>query len=243
MVTLDDTLESDLENRTELLLDWHRTTQLEQYAAWLRELQDDINPELDDERLKYHEKKLETYWTSISSRLNSDMAELLPRLSPEQVTELFASLKDKNEDFREDYIDIDDSERRENYIETITDIYKDWLDTLDEAQLTDIEQAASDLKSSATRRLELRLLWQSQIHDILVADHTRIKKQNLLNEYFTRYDMNSDPALKIVNEANKSVLRKLTKNIVHSMNPEQKKYFKQRTDDYIKMFEELARYE
>ena len=81
LVTLDDVLESDLENRTELLLDWHRTTQLKQYAEWFREIQADANPALNEERLKYHEHKLETYWLNISSRLNEDMAEFLPRLS------------------------------------------------------------------------------------------------------------------------------------------------------------------
>ena len=242
LVTLDDVLESDLENRTELLLDWHRTTQLKQYAEWFREIQADANPALNEERLKYHEHKLETYWLNIRSRLNEDMAEFLPRLSQQQIIELFASLEEKNEDFREDYIDIDNEERRDNYIETITDIYEDWFGELSDEQVIDIEEAASNLNSGATRRLQLRMQWQSRIYDVLVADHTQQQKEQLLREHFDNFDMNSDPELKLINTTNNSLLRNLTKNIVHSMSAEQKTYFKERTDDYIRMFEELAEY-
>jgi hypothetical protein len=241
-VTLDDVLESDLENKTELLLDWHRTTQLKQYAEWFREIQADTNPDLDEERLKYHEHKLETYWNNISSRLNSDMAEFLPRLSQQQIVDLFASLEDENEEFREDYIDIDDSERREKYIENISDIYEDWFDELSDEQILFVEEAASNIKSGAALRLELRLQWQSKIHEILISDHTQQKKERLLNQFFDSFDMNNEPGLKSTNDTNKAVFRELTMKIVHSMSSDQHAYFKQRTDDYIRMFEELAEY-
>ena len=39
MVTLDDVLEEKLEQRTLVLLEWHRNTQLKQYADWLSALQ------------------------------------------------------------------------------------------------------------------------------------------------------------------------------------------------------------
>lgn len=242
LVTLDDARVADLVTRTELLLDWHRTTQLKQYADWFRELQNDVNTDPDDARLQYHVKKLETYWNSISYRLHTEMAEFLPRLSKEQVTELFESMHDKNEEFREDYIEIDNSERLENYVENITDTFEDWFDELSAEQLHIIEQAASRLKSSAIRRLDLRKQWQLTIQEILETDHTQVEKQQLLTAYFKQDDINNDPELREINQANIKVLRELTVNIVHTLTKQQKAYFKQRTDDYIRMFEELAEY-
>lgn len=240
LVTLDDVLESDLENRSTLLLDWHRTTQLQQYADWFRELQSDVGPGLDDKRLIYHQHKIEIYWKNISSRINADMAEFLPRLSAEQIEELFASLDDKNEDFREEYVEIDDAERLEKYIDTITDNYEDWFGELSDQQLTFVEEAASKLKSSAQRRLQLRMRWQSTIKTILSAEYSETEKEKLLLKYFNRDDINNDPELRATDEANKNVLRGLTRNLVHTMDVDQRSYFIDRTDEYIRMFEELA---
>lgn len=240
LITLDDALESDLENRSELLLDWHRTTQLKQYADWFRELQSDANPELDDDRLIYHQQKIETFWKSISARLNTEIAEFLPRLSTEQTNELLASLSEKNDDFRDDYIDIDEQERSEKYTENITETYEDWFGELSDEQIQFAEQAAEKLQSTAERRLELRQRWQSTIQEIITADHSQQQKQQLLLEYFDAFTMDDDPQIKVVNDANKTVLRDLAKNMVHTMSPDQKAYFIAKTDDYIQMFEELA---
>jgi hypothetical protein len=240
LVTLDDTLETGLEQRAELLLDWHRTTQLKQYATWFREMQADTGPHLDDETLRYHVLKLETYWQNIMVRLNADMAEFLSRLSAAQQAELFGSLDDRNEDYRDDYVELDDDTRLENYIERITDMYEDWLGDLSDDQQLAVESAAERLESGAARRLELRLQWQAKIREVLQADIARQQKEQQLSEYFDSFDINQDHQLRPIDQANQAVLRELTMEIVHSLSPEQKTYFDYRTDEYIRMFEELA---
>ena len=240
MVTLDDMLESDLERRAESLVDWHRTTQLEQYAEWFREIQADTGPDLDDETLHYHIGKMEAYWRTIRQQLNADMAGFLPQLSVEQRSELFASLAHRNEVFREDYVDIDDNEQLENHIDRITDQYENWLGDLSDDQYSAIEKAATRLKSGAERRYQLRLQWQLKIKELLQADLTDEQKQAQLLAYFDSYDLNRDRIHGPINQQNKVVLRELTLQIVHTMSPEQKSYFDSRTDEYIRMFEELA---
>ena len=240
MVTLDDMLESDLERRAESLVDWHRTTQLKQYAEWFREIQADTGPDLDDETLQYHIGKMEAYWRTIRQQLNADMAEFLPQLSAEQREELFASLAHRNEVLREDYVDIDDDDRLENNIERMTDQYENWLGDLSDDQYGKIEKAAARLKSGAERRYQLRLQWQAKIREVLEADLADEQKQEQLLAYFDSYDLNKDHIHGPINQTNKAVLRELTLQIVHNMSPGQKSYFDSRTDEYIRMFEELA---
>ena len=51
MVSLDDVLEEEVEQRAEGLLSWHRNTQLVQYADLLRTFQQDIESPLDRQRV------------------------------------------------------------------------------------------------------------------------------------------------------------------------------------------------
>ena len=63
VVTLDDVLEERLDERVSLLLDWHRSTQLKAYAAWLQSVQQDMgdqckeNQKAGEESHACHRKK------------------------------------------------------------------------------------------------------------------------------------------------------------------------------------------
>ena len=54
MVSLDSVLDEKVEQRTLVLINWHRNTQLNQYADWLRALQRDANEQLTEEQMLQH---------------------------------------------------------------------------------------------------------------------------------------------------------------------------------------------
>ena len=85
MVSLDDMLEEKVEQRTLVLISWHRNTQLDQYAKWLGDLQRDINQELTEEKLQSHIAQLGDFWQSILLKINDEMALLIPLLNIDQV--------------------------------------------------------------------------------------------------------------------------------------------------------------
>ncbi|MGD2161298.1 MAG: DUF6279 family lipoprotein, partial [Gammaproteobacteria bacterium] len=76
VVTFDEVLEEQLEKRTGVLLHWHRSTQLKQYADWLQALQVDIDAGLTEQQLEQRINEMEVFWLSIVSRLNNEMAYL-----------------------------------------------------------------------------------------------------------------------------------------------------------------------
>ena len=141
MVTLDDALEEKIEQRTLLLINWHRNTQLRQYADWLKEIQLELGPELTATQLQKHIVTLETFWSSLSIKVNEEMVVLLPLLDAGQRDELFESIVDKNDDFRDDYIDLDESERIESYTDSMLDTYENWLGDLTEDQQQALAEA------------------------------------------------------------------------------------------------------
>ena len=239
MVSLDEVLEEKVEQRSKLLINWHRNTQLTKYAQLLRTLQQDAGPQLNDERVLQHISTIEAFWKSLLQKLNEEMTELLPLLDEQQRLELFESITEKNEDFQEEYVDTDEEERVELYTDNLLDSYENWLGELTEVQSRAVKKAAARLHSSAELRLQQRKRWQNSIQLILDSTDDSRDKSQLLREFFERFSIN-DAEISAATETNKRVIAQLTVQIVHVLNVEQKQYFFNKTDKYIRMFTELA---
>ncbi len=240
MVSLNDVLEEKFEQRTDVLLSWHRNTQLTKYAELLQTFQQDLESPLTEQRILQHMATMQQLWQSLEVKLNKEMAELLPLLSSEQREELFDSIDDKNENFYDDYIDLDDDERIEQYTETTLDSYENWLGDLTARQEQAVEKAAAELGSSAAFRLQQRQLWQRSIQEILDSPDSEAIKTERLQLFFDRFNINDQTQLAAVTEANKKVFARLTVEITAQLTTEQKTFFKNKTDEYIRIFTELA---
>ena len=240
MVSLDGMLEEKVEQRTLVLINWHRNTQLHQYAEWLRALQRDANEQLTEKQMLQHIAMLESFWKSLSLKVNEEMVILLPLLNAEQRAELFSSIVDKNEDFREDYVDVDNDERIDKYTGRIHDNYETWLGNLTDDQETAVKQAAVEMHTSAGLRLERRQRWQRSIQSILDTSDSATQKAESLGKYFTDFNRRDNGAMKTIENGNRQILARLTVQIVRSMSDDQKTHFVIRTNDYIRMFNQLA---
>ena len=240
MVSLDDMLEEKVEQRTLVLISWHRNTQLNEYAKWLGDLQRAINQELTEEKLQLHIAQLGDFWQSILVKINEEMALLIPLLNIEQRNELFASLDEKNAEFLEEFVNITNKKRIEKYTERMMDSYENWLGELTGEQKKAIKQVASEMQSTAQLRLERRRQWQRSIQRILYLNDDNENKSKALREYFAEYSSQQNTEMDNIVNKNKKRLIRLTLNIVHSMNDEQKEHFMTITNDYIRMFKELA---
>lgn len=240
MVTLDDVLEEQVEQRTQVLLHWHRNTQLKQYADWLRAVQQDAGARLTEETLQQRISEMEGFWQSLLVKVNDEMAYLLPLLDKEQQEELFIKLEDSNEEFREEFVDLNDEERIENYAERISGTYENWMGELTDAQQLAVERAAVELISTAELRLQRRLKWQNGIRGILATHDTLQHRTARLREFLAVFEQYNDEAIEQTSAINRKIIIRLTVQISHSMTDEQKDFFISKTGDYIRMFTELA---
>jgi len=240
MVSLDDVLEEKVRQGSWALLSWHRKTQLRQYADWLRGLQQDVADGLTEQQAQRHIEQVHTFWLALSSKVNQQMAQLLPLLDQQQQDELFASLAEDNEEYRQEYLQLDAEQRLENYRERLLDNYENWLGELSDAQRLAIEQAAAQLQSSAELRLQRRLLWQQGIHRILDAAVPVQQKTTQLETFLAGYEQQNNPLLRDIRDNNRHVIARLTVQLAQAMTEAQRQHFISETDDYIRMFAELA---
>ena len=240
MVTLDDVLEQKVEQRTVALLNWHRNTQLKEYASWLREGQQNVGPQLTEVVVDQQIGQLEQFWRSLSRKVNEEMAQLLPLLDEKQKKELFSNIDNDNDEFREKYVELDEKERIEQYEERLLDSYERWLGALTDEQTLIVKQAAQALVSTASLRLERRLEWQSGIRTILADDDTQEGKTERLRAFLNGFEELNGDAMQEKWAVNRRIMVKLTVQIAHSLSTEHRAHFVDKTNDYIRMFTELA---
>lgn len=240
MVTLDDVLEEKLEQSTLVLLEWHRNTQLKQYADWLSALQRDMATQPTEQQVEQRITEMDLFWRSLSAKVNDEMADLLPLLNKEQQNELFMNIEDSNDEFREEYVDLTEEQRIEDYSERISDTYQSWIGELTDEQQRNVEQAATELVSTAELRLQRRLQWQRGIREILAEEETAQNKTGRLRQFLSGFEDIDDETMEEKSAINRGVIVRLTVQISHSMTEEQQAHFISKTNDYIRMLTELA---
>ena len=217
MVTLDDVLEEKLEQSTLLLLEWHRNTQLKQYADWLSALQHDVAAQLTEKQVEQRITEMDRFWRSLSAKVNDEMADLLPLLNKEQQDELFISIEDSNDEFREEFVDLSEEQRLEDYAERISDTYQSWIGELTDEQQRNVEQAATELVSTAELRLQRRLQWQRGIREILAEQGTAQNKTGRLRQFLAGFEDIDDETMREKSAINRGVIVRLTVQISNSM--------------------------
>jgi hypothetical protein len=240
MVTLDDGLEHKLEQRTRVLLGWHRNTQLLPYADWMLSIQRDAGRGLTEATVRQRIAEVEQFWKILSGKINDEMALLLPLLDEEQQAELFLNIEDRNEEFRDEFVDLEDDERIDDYVERLTDTYENWIGELTAEQLLAVEQASSGLRSTADLRLQRRIEWQKGIQAILAGQHSAADKTQRLRLFMAGFEEVNNAEMQAKSEFNRGVITRLTVEISRGMTEEQKTYFTEKTNDYIRMLTELA---
>ena len=114
------------------------------------------------------------------------------------------------------------------------------MGNLTDEQETAVEQASAKMHTSAGLRLERRQRWQRSIQNILDTSDSATQKAASLGKYFTDFNSRDNGAMKTIENRNRQILARLTVQIVHSMSDDQKTHFISRTNDYIRMFNELA---
>jgi hypothetical protein len=211
-----------------------------QYASWLRAIQQDVGPKLTEQRVQQRISEVEQFWRTLTVKIYAEMAQLLPLLNKEQLQQLFASIKESNDDFREKFIAIDEQERREKYFDNLYDVYENWLDDLSDEQEAAIRKAAQALVGTAELRLQRRLDWQNGIRDILTGDASQPQKSAALRQFFSGFEDFVTPAMKANADINRGIIARLTVHISHGLSKQQEAFFISRTDEYIRMLTELT---
>lgn len=171
------------------LLDWHRREELTRYADLLKQIDRSLDEPVALARVQAWRDTVTRAAARIEARITPFMLAFSEELTDRQMTELTASLWDRQEEYAEEYLGRSDAEYREEIAERLAEQLDDLLGDLSTTQQHAITSAAGRLqrfdrlwlddRAARLRRLAPLFArapgWQERISAVLAArDQQRI---------------------------------------------------------------------
>lgn len=221
---------------------WHRTTQLPQYADYLRQLQTRLNQgPINAEEIHAETDKIQLLVDQSVNKVLPDATEVLAMLSDDQVKELLNSVAEEREEYKDDYVDLSRRKLEKKYVKEFTKHAEEWLGDLTKEQKAKVATWASELKPFETLNLEQQKIWENDLAKTLAnrQDKTALLA-GLKNLMFHRTD-NWQPELEEILDHNQALTYELIAELVNGMEKKQRERMNERIDEYVTLFGELAR--
>jgi hypothetical protein len=239
-IALLDEDQSELLNaQLEKSLNWHRKTQLPEYAKWLQSFRNDIDTGLNAKIVESHLETVTLFFQNTTLRLNDDVYVLLPQLTEEQVKAIEENFTGKSRDFHEDFIDISKEDLKQQELEKLIERFEFWIDDLTEPQLILLSDTAKNFDIEYQERYERQLKWQKEF--ILLLNQARTGKnvkQDIRNLLSIKNKFRTKRVLKKAAQRKQRFIT-LIVAISKTITKEQKLYLFEKIDNYKTLFNEL----
>ena len=233
-----------LEQRTLAFLKWHRYTQLPAYVKTLEQLRRDARGQISTEQVLFHFERIQGHWQAMMQEFSVHIADLLLQLDQQQQAQLFASLAERNEDYREEHVKVSNDERHEQQLKSMRNRFERWLGDLNKAQLKLLQNAGRNMRPLGQARLDNRLSWQSRLRSVLAEcahKNSGCQQQKAaIVELFVHPGKIRDPLYQQSMSHNRQLWAQLVVDVAGLADKEQKQYFFETVDEYISDLSELA---
>ncbi|MGA1496239.1 MAG: DUF6279 family lipoprotein [Steroidobacteraceae bacterium] len=158
-VELEPSQRSDLERRVDVLLAWHRSSEIRRYAAFFRELEAAAERPVEPGRFEAWRREAESYWQDLALKAVPEAGALLASLSDTQVRELMDGLREDQAELAEDIAKRSPAERLERRRKSLEKQFKRWLGRLEPRQLAMIDEVSLEFETDSTGWLSSRSAW------------------------------------------------------------------------------------
>lgn len=127
LVPLNSAQESELENRLEVLQQWHKKTQLPLYIQQINDLQQQQRQTITAEFIEKQGNDIRTHIQSIVTEFSPDIYALSLQLSPKQDQTFLKNFKAKQQKYYDERLSLEDKQAREFYSERVKKRVERWL--------------------------------------------------------------------------------------------------------------------
>lgn len=181
-VTLDETQEAHLKGAVKAFTAWHRSSQLQRYSTFLRELAARAAQPTTRAEVEATANTLEGFLDDTMAEIAPDAARWLSSLSPEQVDELMERYAEDDEDEREEYCEPPPEKQIAKRSRTLKRSVKGWAGALDDAQEAVIERTSRDMRLTGCAWLDHRARWRAELKRALTDEMDETARQERLRE-------------------------------------------------------------
>lgn len=230
--------------RMEALHAWHRSTQLDDYAALLREIQRTVaRGDVDEARIRAWRLALFERWKPIADRAAPAVAEVAVTLEPGQMRRLRDEMDRDNAKLRREWMPEDRSERIEARTKRYLDRAELFLGALTPEQKQLARRMAAEVPDSEEQWFAQRLLRQQD----LVATFDRIRTERpdaatasaWMREHLMRYAQVRDGPGRPFSESSLAASDAMSARMFATSTPKQRQHLQRKLQEWIDLLESL----
>ena len=133
-VSLSNSQESELEARLDSLQAWHKETQLPLYISQLEAIQSITRPDMNSAFIVDQSEQIKNHIRSIVNKFAPDVYALSMQLSPKQDSEFLQNFREKQQDYYEERLSLNDEDSIDRYRNRIEERLERWLGSVSKEQ-------------------------------------------------------------------------------------------------------------
>ncbi|MCG9641246.1 DUF6279 family lipoprotein [Vibrio sp. Isolate34] len=133
-VSLSNSQESELEARLDSLQAWHKETQLPLYISQLEVIQSITRPDMNSAFVVDQSEQIKNHIRAIVNKFAPDVYALSMQLSPKQDSEFLKNFREKQQDYYEERLSLNDEDSRKRYRNRIEERLERWLGSVSKEQ-------------------------------------------------------------------------------------------------------------
>ncbi|MDL5027480.1 DUF6279 family lipoprotein [Vibrio sp. TMPB1044] len=133
-VSLSNSQESELEARLDSLQVWHKETQLPLYISQLEVIQSIARADMNSAFIVDQSEQIKNHIRAIVNKFAPDVYALSMQLSPKQDSEFLQNFREKQQDYYEERLSLNDEDSRDRYRNRIEERLERWLGSVSKEQ-------------------------------------------------------------------------------------------------------------
>lgn len=156
-----------LEDRVDAFLGWHRRSELPRYAELLARAERSLDSPVTPAVVEALAISAEGEWLRLRDRALDELIVVGEALDEDQIAAFIGTLRERQEEYEEKYLDRDDAQYLEEACDRLVDNLEDYLGRLGRAQERRICTRLEDLRRSDAAWLAERQRWVDWLETVL----------------------------------------------------------------------------
>jgi hypothetical protein len=219
---------------------WHCSTQLGGYAAWLRQVADEFQPGIDAERIGVRLDNLQHFARVMADQAAPRLAVLGRSMSDRQLAELKESFDEGNRKYRERWVDAPPDEIRAERSKRLKERIAWWTGPLARRQQAMVDAWSRDLQMTGHDALASRVRWQRELVRVLETRDENARMEAELRTLLAEPDRYWTRRLAEQVESNRALTVDLLAGIANTLDDAQRKRVRARATALADDFDALA---
>jgi len=237
---LDKEQKEDLRATVDGHFQWHREHQLPQYAAFCRDLDEQMGGTITPEMLELRYQKMLVIWDEFMVYTMPDAAAFLLSLRDEQIDDFLANVEEDNEELRDEYGGRSLEERLERREKAAIKGIQRVTGRLNEDQKELIRSYMGTLHDNSEEWLKRRRQWQTDFRDLLQSRPPEPEFSARLNKLMLEPNADDGEEYRRKVDENRQIIFEMISALSGQLTDKQRKRVRNRLQGYAEDFEYLA---